>query len=342
MVDAPTDQGRCGVPLIDVDSLTREFSITERDSGLGGELRSVVRRHTKSVTAVRDVSFTVEGGTVLGLLGPNGSGKTTTLKCVAGLLTPTRGSVTVLGHTPSERPAALLRRLGFVMGQRWQLHPDIPVLESFELHRVVYDLDRDEFLRTRDELMTLLELDDLVSQPSRKLSLGQRMRCEFVAALLHRPSVVLLDEPTLGLDFDAQLLIREFVRRYVEATGAAVILTSHYLADIEALCDQVMTISHGSITFRGSLTELKDMPGDRKRVTARTTEPLPLTRSSLSVTWWSRRPAPSSSRFLGRGRARSSEAWSCSTASATCRSATLPWRRRCATSTGSPDDDDRA
>jgi ABC-2 type transport system ATP-binding protein len=139
---------------------------------------------------------------------------------------------------------------------------------------VIYDLDPAEFVRTRAELMALLELNDLVSQPSRKLSLGQRMRCEFVAALLHRPSVVLLDEPTLGLDFDAQLLIRAFVRRYVESTGAAVVLTSHYLADIEALCDQVMTISHGSITFRGSLTDLKDMAGDRKRVTARTTEPL--------------------------------------------------------------------
>ncbi len=262
------------MPLIDVDSLTREFTVTERESGLGGALRSVVRRHTKSVTAVRDVSFTVEGGTILGLLGPNGSGKTTTLKCVAGLLTPTAGSVTVLGLTPSERPPELLRRLGFVMGQRWQLHPDIPVLESFELHRVIYDLDREEFARTRDELMALLELGDLVSQPSRKLSLGQRMRCEFVAALLHRPAAVLLDEPTLGLDFDAQLLIRDFVRRYVESTGAAVILTSHYLADIEALCDQVMTISHGSITFRGSLADLQGMAGDRKRVTARTTAPL--------------------------------------------------------------------
>ena len=262
------------MPLIDVDSLTREFTVTERESGLGGALRSVVRRHTKSVTAVRDVSFSVESGTILGLLGPNGSGKTTTLKCVAGLLTPTAGSVSVLGLTPSERPPELLRRLGFVMGQRWQLHPDIPVLESFELHRVIYDLDRVDFTRTRDELMALLELGDLVSQPSRKLSLGQRMRCEFVAALLHRPSAVLLDEPTLGLDFDAQLLIRDFVRRYVESTGAAVILTSHYLADIEALSDQVVTISHGSITFRGSLADLQGMAGDRKRVTARTTTPL--------------------------------------------------------------------
>ena len=160
------------------------------------------------------------------------------------------------------------------MGQRWQLHPDLPVGESFELHRVVYDLDRERFDRTRAELVELLGVGDLGSQPSRKLSLGQRMRCEFVAALLHRPPIVLLDEPTLGLDFDAQLAIRDFVRRYVRDTGAAAILTSHYLADIEALADGVATISHGRMTFSGSLRELQDLAGDRKHVTARLERPL--------------------------------------------------------------------
>ena len=261
--------------MIEVEALTREFTVTDRDTGLGSALRSVVHRKHRTVTALHEVTFTVEGGTILGLLGPNGSGKTTTLKCVAGLLTPTSGAVRVLGLTPAERSPDLLRRLGFVMGQRWQLHPDIPVMESFELHRVVYDLDRAEFVRTRDELMSLLQLQDLVSTPARKLSLGQRMRCEFVAALLHRPAVVLLDEPTLGLDFDAQLMIRDFVRRYVDSTGAAVILTSHYLADIEALSDRVTTISHGRLTFEGSLAELKQLAGDRKRVTALLSSPLP-------------------------------------------------------------------
>lgn len=263
--------------MITATALTREFTVTERDPGLAGALRSMVNRRSRTVTAVREVSFSLDGGTVLGLLGPNGSGKTTTLKCIAGLLTPTSGTVEVLGHTPSRREPEFLRRLGFVMGQRWQLHPDIPVLESFELHRVVYDLDRTAFTQTRDELMDLLELDEMVRKPARKLSLGQRMRCEFVAALLHRPPVVLLDEPTLGLDFDAQLTIRQFVARYVKSTGAAVILTSHYLADIEALSDRVMTISAGSITFDGSLGELKAMAGDRKRVTAQLTSSLPAT-----------------------------------------------------------------
>ena len=196
--------------MVAVTSLTREFSVTVREPGLGSALRSLVSRKSRTVTAIRDVSLSLEGGTILGLLGPNGSGKTTTLKCISGLLTPTSGMVEVLGHVPSRREPAFLRRLGFVMGQRWQLHPDIPVLESFELHRVVYDLDRTAYAQARDELMDLLELDEIAPKPARKLSLGQRMRCEFVAALLHRPSVVLLDEPTLGLDFDAQLLIRQY------------------------------------------------------------------------------------------------------------------------------------
>ncbi len=260
--------------MIRVDSLTRRFSVTVREPGLAAALRSMVHREYRTVTAVDDVSFTLDGGVVLGLLGPNGSGKTTTLKCVAGLLTPTEGEVEVLGFTPSQRRPEFLQRLGFVMGQRWQLNPDLPVLESFELHRVIYDLDRAAFTDTRDELMALLDLEQLVRQPARKLSLGQRMRCEFVVALLHRPSVVLLDEPTLGLDFDAQAMIRQFVAGYTRRAGAAVILTSHYLADIEALCDRVMTISQGRITFNGSLAELKGLAGDRQRVTARLSRPL--------------------------------------------------------------------
>ena len=234
----------------------------------------MARRRHRTVTAVDDLSFRVGGGTVTGFLGPNGSGKTTTLKCLAGLLTPTAGHVDVLGYQPSRRDPEFLRRLGFVMGQRWQLNVDIPVLESFELLRVVYDLDRADFRRTRDELVELLDLGHIATEVARKLSLGQRMRCEFAAALLHRPAVVLLDEPTLGLDFEAQQQIRRFVRAYVELTGAAVILTSHYLADIEALCQEVMTISHGRLTFTGTLAELRAMAGDQQRITVRLAAPL--------------------------------------------------------------------
>ncbi|CUR59525.1 putative ABC transporter related [metagenome] len=261
--------------MITVHGLTREFTVTEREPGLRAALKSVARREQRVVTAIDDLTFSIASGGVTGFLGPNGSGKTTTLKCLAGLLTPTRGSVEVLGYTPSERHPEFLRQLGFVMGQRWQLNVDIPVLESFELHRVVYDLDTTEFRQTRDELIELLDLGDVARQVARKLSLGQRMRCEFAASLLHRPSVVLLDEPTLGLDFDAQQQIRSFVGAYVELTGAAVLLTSHYLADIEALCHDVMTISRGRITYTGTLHELQQMAGDQKLITVRLSAPVP-------------------------------------------------------------------
>lgn len=261
--------------MIRVEGLTRHFTVTDREIGLRSAMRSVARRRRRTVVAVEDLTFGVAPGEVLGFLGPNGSGKTTTLKCLAGLLTPTSGSVDVLGYTPAERRPEFLRRLGFVMGQRWQLNVDIPVAESFELHRVIYDLDRAEFERTRNELVDLLDLGDIVRQVARKLSLGQRMRCEFAASLLHRPSVVLLDEPTLGLDFEAQAQIRRFVAAYVELTGAAVLLTSHYLADIEALATRVMTISRGRITFTGTLEELQGMSGSDKLITARLSRPLP-------------------------------------------------------------------
>lgn len=263
-----------GNEMIKVEGLGRDFDVTVREPGLASALRSVVHRRTRTISAISNVSFTAYGGSVLGFLGPNGSGKTTTLKCLAGLLTPTAGSVDVLGHTPHRRDPGLLRRLGFVMGQRWQLHVDLPVAESFDLHRVVYGLEADEFRRNRAELVDLLGLQTLLTQPARKLSLGQRMRCEFAAALMHRPSVVLLDEPTLGLDFEAQLQIRRFVGEYVRLTGACVLLTSHYLADIEALCADVMTISGGQITFHGPLAELRAMAGTTKRVTARLSRPV--------------------------------------------------------------------
>ena len=260
--------------MIVVEDLSRQFDITVREPGLRGALRSIVHREHRTVTAVHDVSFTAGGGQVLGFLGPNGAGKTTTLKCLAGLLTPTSGRVEVLGFEPSRRDPELLRRIGFVMGQRWQLHIDLPVQESFELHRVTYGLGRAEFESSRDELVEMLGLGTLLTQQARKLSLGQRMRCEFAAALLHRPSVVLLDEPTLGLDFEAQVQIREFVADYVARTGACVLLTSHYLADIEALCQDVMTISGGHLTFRGSLREVQAMSSNAKQVRAQLLAPL--------------------------------------------------------------------
>lgn len=260
--------------VITVDGLARDFEVTVRPPGLRSALRSVIRRTTRTVQAVNDVSFEVAGGQVLGVLGPNGSGKTTILKCLSGLLTPTEGMVDVLGYVPADRDPRFLRQLGFVMGQRWQLHIDLPVIDSFALNGVIYGLKPGEFRTNRDDLIEFLGLQDLLDTPARKLSLGQRMRCEFAAALIHRPPVVLLDEPTLGLDFDAQLHIRDFVRHYVDVTGACVLLTSHYLADIEALCDDVLTLSSGRVTFQGPLQTLRSMAGDDVRVRARLTRPV--------------------------------------------------------------------
>lgn len=259
------------MPVIEVENLRRDFSVVERKEGLRGALASIVHRRTRTVTAVDGVSFGLDGGRVVGFLGPNGSGKTTTLKCIAGLLTPTAGRVSVNGFVPQRRERAFLRNLGFVMGQKWQLHIDLPVGESYELSRVIYDIQRAEFAQTRDDMVDLLDLGDLLDKPARKLSLGQRMRCEFAAALLHRPSIVLLDEPTIGLDFEVQSQIRQFIKHYVEMTNACVLLTSHYLADIEALCQDVMTISQGRITFTGSQPQLRALAGRGKRIAARLT-----------------------------------------------------------------------
>ena len=263
------------MPAVGVTGLTREFKIVDREPGLGAAFESVVRRRYRTVTAVDNISFAVEPGEVVAFLGPNGAGKTTTLKCVAGLLAPTAGSVTALGFEPIRRHRDYLIRLGFVMGQRWQLHFDLPVEDSFNVLQVMYELDPTDYRRVRGELVELLDLGDLMTQPFRQMSLGQRMRAEFAASLLHSPDLVLLDEPTLGLDFDAQAQIRRFVLDYVERRNAAVLLTSHYLADIEAMADRVLTIASGRITFEGTFTGLQQLSGHRKRITARLRSPLP-------------------------------------------------------------------
>ena len=243
-------------PTVHVSALTKVFRVPEREAGLRAALRSVVRRKTRDVRAVDAISFEIQPGEVVGFLGPNGAGKTTTLKMLSGLLYPTSGEALVLGHVPSRRERDYLRQMTLVMGNRNQLQWDLPALDSFELNRAIYRLRREDFLATRDELIELLDVGDLVRKPVRNLSLGERMKVEVVGSLLHRPQVLFLDEPTIGLDVTMQKRIRSFIAEYNGRHNATILLTSHYMADVVALCRRVIVIHHGRILFDGDLAAL--------------------------------------------------------------------------------------
>src|SRR5207253_3067449 len=212
------------------------------------------RREYKEVRAVDDVSFTIEPGEIVGFLGPNGAGKTTTLKMLSGLIFPTTGSARVLGFVPWDRADAFRRQFALVMGQKNQLWWDLPAADSFQLHREIYSLEKDAFERTLGELTELFHVEDLTRQPVRELSLGERMKMELIAALLHRPKLLLLDEPTIGLDVVAQVAIQRCLREYNKVRGVTMLLTSHYMRDVEALCSRVMVINHGRLIYDGALS----------------------------------------------------------------------------------------
>lgn len=241
---------------IQIDHLRKVYVVPIREAGVGAALRGLIHRETRAVAAVDDISFAVAAGEVVGFLGPNGAGKTTTLKMLAGLLHPTAGLATVLGFTPQRRERDFLRRITLVMGNRNQLQWDIPCIDSYELNRAVYRIPQPEFRRTLDELVEMLDLAPLLNKPVRNLSLGERMKCEIAGALLHRPQVLFLDEPTIGLDVTMQRRIREFVREYNRRSGATVLLTSHYMADVEALCKRVIVIHQGKLLYDGELAGL--------------------------------------------------------------------------------------
>jgi ABC-2 type transport system ATP-binding protein len=253
-------------PAIHVADLRKTFFVPVRDTGLRAAVTSLFNRKTKAVPAVDGISFDIEPGEIVGFLGPNGAGKTTTLKMLAGLLFPTSGEISVLGYTPSKRESAYLRQITMVMGNRNQLQWDLPALDSYELLRAIYRLDPADFRQTRDEFIELLDLGDLVRKPVRNLSLGERMKVETAAALLHRPQVLFLDEPTIGLDVTMQKRIRTFVAEYNRRYGATVLLTSHYMADVQALCKRVIVIHHGRILFDGELAALATRFGAEKTI----------------------------------------------------------------------------
>jgi len=256
-------------PGIEVRNLSKTYLVPVRGAGLREAVRSLLQRRTERVEAVRDVSFSVDEGEVVGFLGPNGAGKTTTLKMLSGLLHPSAGTVSVLGFEPSRRQGEFLRRITLVMGQRNQLVWDIPVTDSLERNRVIYGLSSGEYSERLEELVSLLDLQDLLQKPVRNLSLGERMKCELAAALLHRPAVLFLDEPTLGVDVTMQRRIRAFIADYNRRHGATVLLTSHYMADVEALCRRVIVIHHGSVLFDGELDRLVERFTHEKTIAVR-------------------------------------------------------------------------
>jgi ABC-2 type transport system ATP-binding protein len=244
------------VAQIEADHLSKTFKVPEREGGLAAAMGSLLRRRYKQVRAVDDVSFRIDEGEIIGFLGPNGAGKTTTLKMLTGLLHPTAGSVSVLGYTPQRRDAAYLRQISLLMGQRSQLNWDLPAADSFQMQLAVYGVEPRSGRQTLDELVSLLEIGPLLKKPVRTLSLGERMKCEIVMSLLHRPRILFLDEPTIGVDITIQTRIRSFIAAHNRTSGATVILTSHYMADVTALCRRIIVIDHGKLLFDGPLDAL--------------------------------------------------------------------------------------
>jgi ABC-2 type transport system ATP-binding protein len=242
--------------VILVDQLSKTYKVPEREGGFGAAVRSFFKRKYKDVNAVQKVDFRIEPGEIVGFLGPNGAGKTTTLKMLSGLLHPTSGKAQVLGFTPWELKPAYLRSMTLVMGQRNRLSWDIPAADSFLLNQAIYRIPDDEYKKTYKELDELLELGPLMKKPVRNLSLGERMKCEIAAGLLHRPKVLFLDEPTIGLDITGQARIREFLRDYNRLTGATILLTSHYMADVTALCERIIIIHQGQLKYDGGIANL--------------------------------------------------------------------------------------
>jgi ABC-2 type transport system ATP-binding protein len=239
-----------------VENLSKTYQVPEREGGFGAAVRSFFKRKYKDVKAVQKVDFTIEQGEIVGFLGPNGAGKTTTLKMLSGLLHPTGGKASVLDFTPWELKPEYLRSMTLVMGQRNRLSWDIPAADSFLLNQAIYRLPDDEYKATYKELDELLELEPLMKKPVRNLSLGERMKCEIAVGLLHRPKVLFLDEPTIGLDITGQARIREFLREYNKRTGATILLTSHYMADVTALCERIIIIHHGQLKYDGGINDL--------------------------------------------------------------------------------------
>jgi len=262
------------MPAIETRDLRKTYVSHKKSPGIAGAIKGLFTRETVEVEAVKGVNLRIEQGELVGFLGPNGAGKTTTLKMLSGILYPTSGQATVLGHTPNDRNPEMLRQIALVMGNKQQLWWDLPAWDSFVVLRELYEVDAAHFKRRVDHLIEALQLGDKVNTQVRKLSLGERMKCELVAALLHAPRVVFLDEPTLGLDVVSQKRIREFLRELRTEDGCTMLLTSHYMQDVQELCDRVVVIDHGTVVFEGTLDVMSAQFSDARRIRLTFSQPV--------------------------------------------------------------------
>jgi ABC-2 type transport system ATP-binding protein len=262
--------------VISVSHLTKYYQVHQKEPGFKGSLKSLFHRKYYNAKAVDDISFFIGEGELIGFIGPNGAGKTTTLKCLTGLLYPTGGEVRVLGYTPFERNHAYLKQISLVMGQKNQLWWDLPAIDSFLLNKEIYQIPDNHYKKTIDELSALLDVEDILQVQVRKLSLGQRMKCELIAALIHNPKILFLDEPTIGLDVVMQQKLREFVKAYNEQYNATIILTSHYMKDVEELCKRIIIIDHGKILYDGKLENIVKKYAKNKSITVVFEKPVQL------------------------------------------------------------------
>jgi len=254
-------------PIISVSGLKKYYKVHKKEPGLGGSIRSLFNRKYEELKAVDNIFFQIEEGELIGFIGPNGAGKTTTLKCLSGLLYPTLGNISVLDFNPWDRKPEFLKQISLVMGQKNQLWWDLPPIETFVLNKEIYEIPQKEYEETLNELVELLEVKDVLKVQVRKLSLGQRMKCELIAALLHSPKVLFLDEPTIGLDVVSQKKMRDFIKEYNRRKKSTIILTSHYMDDVKELCQRVIIIDKGKLIFDGELKEITEEYADHKIIT---------------------------------------------------------------------------